>query len=78
MLLSMTGHGAARVHREGVSVAIEVRTVNSRYYKLSVRSTDGFAALEPRRMRLCGGTFAEAPCRWTCGSNAIARPTASG
>ena len=48
MLLSMTGHGAARVHRGGVSVAVEVRTVNSRYYKLSVRATDGFASLEPR------------------------------
>jgi len=44
----MTGHGAARVHRGGVSVAVEVRSVNSRYYKLSVRATDGFASLEPR------------------------------
>jgi uncharacterized protein (TIGR00255 family) len=44
----MTGHGAARVHRGGVSAAIEVRTVNSRYYKLSVRATDGCASLEPR------------------------------
>ncbi len=44
----MTGHGAARVHRSGVSVAVEVRSVNSRYYKLSVRATDGFASLEPR------------------------------
>ena len=44
----MTGHGSGRVHRGGVSVAIEVRTVNSRYYKLSVRATDGFTSLEPR------------------------------
>jgi uncharacterized protein (TIGR00255 family) len=42
----MTGHGAARVHREGYHVYLEVRTINSRYYKLSVRVPEGFAALE--------------------------------
>ena len=44
----MTGHGEAHGLRDGVSVTVEVRTVNSRYFKLSVRAGDGFAALEPR------------------------------
>ena len=48
MLQSMTGHGAAHIHATGLSVFVEIRTVNSRYYKLSVRITEGFAALESR------------------------------
>ncbi|MFV1966236.1 MAG: YicC/YloC family endoribonuclease [Pirellulaceae bacterium] len=48
MLLSMTGHGAALVQRGDMSVAVEVRTINSRYFKLSVRASDGFAAIESR------------------------------
>lgn len=48
MLHSMTGQGAARVHQDGTSVSVEVRTVNSRYFKLSVRTSEGCAALEPR------------------------------
>ena len=46
MLLSMTGHGEAHRHEAGVSVAVEVRTVNNRYFKLSVRATEGYASLE--------------------------------
>lgn len=44
----MTGQGAALVHRDGIRVSVEVRTVNSRYYKLSLRTTEGYATLEPR------------------------------
>lgn len=44
----MTGHGAARLQQDGVVVTVEVRTVNNRYYKLSLRSTEGYAALESR------------------------------
>jgi uncharacterized protein (TIGR00255 family) len=44
----MTGHGAARVQRAEMAVAVEVRTVNSRYFKLSVRASEGFAAIESR------------------------------
>ncbi|REK09123.1 MAG: YicC family protein [Planctomycetota bacterium] len=47
MLLSMTGFGEA--HREDATmvVAAEVRTINSRYFKLVVRSGEGCSALEP-------------------------------
>lgn len=44
----MTGQGSAHVTEEGVSVAAEVRTVNSRYFKLALRTSDGYSSLEPR------------------------------
>jgi uncharacterized protein (TIGR00255 family) len=48
LLLSMTGHGEAHRHEGGVSVAVEVRTVNNRYFKLSVRTSEGYSSLEPQ------------------------------
>jgi uncharacterized protein (TIGR00255 family) len=48
LLLSMTGHGEARLHEGGLSVTVEVRSVNSRYFKLLLRAGDTFLALEPR------------------------------
>jgi uncharacterized protein (TIGR00255 family) len=44
----MTGHGAAHRQQGDASVVVEVRTVNSRYYKLALRASDGYAALEPQ------------------------------
>jgi len=43
----MTGFGEARRQASGLTVAAEVRTVNSRYFKLSLRITDGYGGLEP-------------------------------
>lgn len=48
MLLSMTGFGEACRQQGGVAVSVEVRTINSRYFKLLVRTSDGYASLEPR------------------------------
>ncbi|MGE0758603.1 MAG: YicC/YloC family endoribonuclease [Pirellulaceae bacterium] len=48
MLLSMTGHGGAQLRQQGLAVTVEVRTVNNRYYKLALRTSDGYASLEPR------------------------------
>ncbi len=48
MLLSMTGHGAAQARQDDLFVAIEIRTVNSRYYKLNLRTTEGYTSIEPR------------------------------
>ena len=48
MLLSMTGYGAGQHSQEGVSIGIEIRTVNNRYLKLHSRLPDGYAILEPR------------------------------
>ncbi len=44
----MTGHGEAHRHQTGMAIAIEVRTVNNRHFKLSVRCSEGYAALEPQ------------------------------
>src|SRR5262245_65321540 len=44
----MTGHGEAHRHADGVSVGVEVRTVNNRYLKFSFRATEGYQSLEPQ------------------------------
>jgi uncharacterized protein (TIGR00255 family) len=47
MLLSMTGFGEAHSQQDDLAVAVEVRAINSRFFKLMVRATEGYAALEP-------------------------------
>lgn len=47
MLLSMTGFGESHCHENGLAVSVEVRTINSRYFKLAVHASEGYAALEP-------------------------------
>jgi len=48
LLLSMTGFGEEHRQQGGVAVSVEVRTVNSRYLKLSIRASEGYAPLEPK------------------------------
>ncbi|MBI2825979.1 MAG: YicC family protein [Planctomycetia bacterium] len=43
----MTGYGEAQGQHDGATAAIEVRTINSRYFKLSVKCLEGYSALEP-------------------------------
>ena len=43
----MTGFGEARRQQDGLAVTVEVRSVNSRFLKLVVRTGDGYGALEP-------------------------------
>jgi uncharacterized protein (TIGR00255 family) len=57
----MTGYGEAHCQRDGLAVAVEVRTINSRFFKLAVRSGEGYGLLEPRieaivRKRIRRGT----------------------
>jgi uncharacterized protein (TIGR00255 family) len=47
-LLSMTGFGDARLECEDYSIFVEIRTINSRYLKLNLRTTEGFGVLESR------------------------------
>ncbi len=47
-LLSMTGHGEAQRQQDGVRVAVELRTVNNRFLKVSVRTSEGYGSLEPQ------------------------------
>ena len=44
----MTGFGEAHDEHAALGVSAEVRTINSRYFKLSYRSSEGFALLEPQ------------------------------
>jgi uncharacterized protein (TIGR00255 family) len=48
VLLSMTGFGEARCQRDGLATSVEVRTINSRFLKLSVRAGEGYGSLEPK------------------------------
>lgn len=52
MLLSMTGYGDAREQDGGRLVIAEVRTVNNRYLKVSIRCPDAYAAKESEIERL--------------------------
>jgi uncharacterized protein (TIGR00255 family) len=44
----MTGHGEAHLHEDGLEVGIELRTINSRFVKVSIRSSEGYSSLEPQ------------------------------
>ena len=62
MLLSMTGYGESQTQEDRLAVSVEVRCINSRYLKLSVRSSDGYGPLEPKiealvRERIRRGTI---------------------
>lgn len=48
MLLSMTGFGEAQRQRDAIAAAVEVRTINNRYFKLTFRSGERYSALEPQ------------------------------
>ena len=47
----MTGQGQATVQEDTLSVRAELRSTNNRYFKLSVKISDGYGALEPRLER---------------------------
>lgn len=44
----MTGFGEARCQQNGLAVAIEVRAINNRFFKLSIRGGEGYGSIEPR------------------------------
>lgn len=48
MILSMTGFGEASGTHEGVHYSVEVRSLNNKYFKPTVRISDDLAAVEPR------------------------------
>ncbi|MDR1140823.1 MAG: YicC family protein [Planctomycetaceae bacterium] len=48
MLFSMTGYGVALCQAEGIAVSVELKAVNNRYFKLSLRMSDGYGSLETR------------------------------
>ena len=48
MAISMTGCGEGVVSADNSTCRVELRVVNNRFFKLSLRSRDAFAVLEPR------------------------------
>ena len=44
----MTGFGDARHERADHALSAEVRTINSRHFKLNLRTTEGYGALDAR------------------------------
>ncbi len=62
MILSMTGYGDAQLVEDGVSYALEVRSVNNRYLKASIKLPEHLQFLETEvdkllRNRLVRGTL---------------------
>ncbi|HEY2827996.1 MAG TPA: YicC/YloC family endoribonuclease [Pirellulales bacterium] len=48
MLLSMTGFGEAHQQANGLAAVVEVRTINNRFFKFTMRAGEGYSALESR------------------------------
>jgi uncharacterized protein (TIGR00255 family) len=47
VLLSMTGYGEAAYQSDALNIAIELRSLNNRYLKVSLRATEPYHLLEP-------------------------------
>ncbi len=47
MLLSMTGYGEASYQSDSLTLAVELRALNNRYLKVSLRATEPYNLLEP-------------------------------
>jgi uncharacterized protein (TIGR00255 family) len=54
----MTGIGEARIDQGGLSVCVELRSVNNRHLKVSVRGPDAYLALESEIEKLIRGRVA--------------------
>ncbi len=57
MLKSMTGFGRGEASGAGVSVVVELRSVNNRFLDIVVRGPREYLALEPQVQRLLKGVF---------------------
>jgi uncharacterized protein (TIGR00255 family) len=57
VLLSMTGYGEARFQSDDVQASIELRALNNRYLKVSLRATDPYHLLEPEFERVIRRTI---------------------
>ncbi|NLY01359.1 MAG: YicC family protein [Rhodopirellula sp.] len=44
----MTGFGESHRQEADTAVSVEVRTINNRYLKISIRTSDGYGTLEPQ------------------------------
>lgn len=46
MLLSMTGFGESQKNQNGIRIHVEIKTVNNRFFKLSLHISEGYSLLE--------------------------------
>ena len=80
VLLSMTGFGDARGQNDRLSMSVEVRAVNNRYFKLVTKTPERYQALEggdrarraridlPRHGERLGPRRRQWPAQWPTGS----------
>jgi uncharacterized protein (TIGR00255 family) len=47
MIVSMTGFGDARTERDGTHYAVEIRTLNNRFYKAVIKLPESVSGMEP-------------------------------
>src|SRR3954453_7405157 len=47
MIVSMTGFGDASTERDGAHYAVEIRSLNNRYFKSTIKLPDNVSGLEP-------------------------------
>ena len=47
MLISMTGFGAASAEDHGIACSVEIRSVNNRFFKATIKLPDKLGNLEP-------------------------------
>src|SRR6185436_14988079 len=47
MIVSMTGFGDAAAEKDGVHYAVEIRSLNNRYFKAVIKLPDNVSGLEP-------------------------------
>lgn len=57
MLLSMTGFGSARLETPDCVLAVEIRSVNNRFFKLSWRAPEALGSYEPEIEKLIRETI---------------------
>ena len=76
MILSMTGFAAVAAELPGVSLAVELRSVNHRYLDLTLRLPD---ELRDASSRACGKSSRRrsSAARWSAGSRSTGRRRAA-
>lgn len=65
MIISMTGYGDSCFEIDGVSYAVEIRTVNNRYFKANIRVPETAAFLEDTVEKLLKSLFSRGMVNYT-------------
>jgi len=71
MLLSMTGYGHAEIEDQRLHTSVEIRAVNNRYLKISVKTPDAYSTLESRIERTIRKTISRGTVSITVRSSQV-------